>query len=201
MDYGYARREKDLKKGLRVYSLRRRFVQNQEDVSYTIMALLPTLGEQILEELDVEGVTHELQSKSRVSRVSSIEPPPPPHSESSTTSSIELLQDQDTRSDVESVSMSSFSGQDEATGATSSRLGESSQSWVDQFSTESSRPSSSRQPSTSAASEPQPPNTDFPDPFAGAQLSDSITTASSALSYGNGTGLVSTMLRNCSYGC
>ena len=117
-------------------SLRRRFVQNQEDISYTIMALLPTVGEQILEELNVEGVTHELQSKSRTSQIS--------------------------------------------------------QSWIiDQPSTESSR-----QPSTS---EPSPPNTEFPDSFSGAQLSDSITTASSALSYVNGTRLVSTRLIKCLY--
>lgn len=162
-------------------SLRRRFAQNQEDVSYTIMALIPTLGEQILVELDVEGVTHELQTKSRAFRMPSHPLPPP--SESSMASSIELIQDQDTRSDAESASVSSFSGQDDA-----SNLGESSQSWVDQFSTQSSQPSFSRQPSSTSEA---PADTRSPDIIVGPQLSDSVTTASSALSYGNGSGLVS----------
>ncbi|KDQ09203.1 hypothetical protein BOTBODRAFT_58844 [Botryobasidium botryosum FD-172 SS1] len=42
-------------------NLRRRFQQNQEDCSFHICALLPTLGRDILEELDVEGVTVQLQ--------------------------------------------------------------------------------------------------------------------------------------------
>ena len=156
------------------------------------MALLPTLGEQILEKLNVESITRELQSKSRTSQAASMEPLPPPQSESSTSSSIELLQDQDTRSDVESISMSSFSGQDEVTGAASSHLTESQSLIVDQFTTESLH-----QPST--ASEPPLSNSKFPDPFTGAQLSDSITTASSALSYEDGTRLVGARLIKCSY--
>jgi peroxin-3 len=163
---------------VRASSLRRRFIQNQENVSFTIMALIPTLGKQILDELDVEGVTHELQTKSKAFRTPS-EPPPP--SESSIASSVEFLHEQDTRSDVESASVSSVSGQDE--GGTSLSLGDSSQSWVDQL---SAQPSTSRQPSESR------PGTDSVDFLIGAQLSDSITTASSSLSYGNGTGLVST---------
>lgn len=145
------------------------------------MALIPTLGEQILVELDVEGVTHELQTKSRALRMPT-EPPPPP-SESSMASSIELVRDQDTRSDVESASASSFSGQEE-----SSNLGESSQSWVEQFSAQSSQPPSSRQPSSIYEAPAGGESTEF---IAGPQLSDSITTASSALSYGNRSGLVS----------
>jgi hypothetical protein len=45
--------------------LRRRFIQNQEDCTFTLLALLPTLSAQILTELDVERLTHELQQLSR----------------------------------------------------------------------------------------------------------------------------------------
>ncbi|KAJ3840420.1 Peroxin-3 [Lentinula raphanica] len=44
--------------------LQRRFEQAHEDVTYTVMALLSDLGEQILEEMDVEAVIRELQSMS-----------------------------------------------------------------------------------------------------------------------------------------
>lgn len=133
------------------------------------MALLPTLGEQILVELDVEGVTHELQTKSRAHRLS-IEPAPPP-SESSMASSIELVRDQDIRSDVESASASSISGQEDG----SSHLGESAQSW-DQLSIHSSQPPFS--PSVS-------PGGRSAELLTVPQLSDSITTASSELSSRN----------------
>ena len=168
---------------VRAFSLRRRFIQNQENVSFTIMALIPTLGEQILEELDVESVIHELQTKSRSFRTPS-EPPPP--SESSIASSVELLREQDARSDVESASASSISGHEESVMSLDHGESESSHSWVDQLSVQPSQPSTSRQPSVTR------PETDSVDFFTSAQLSDSITTASSALSYGNGTGLVST---------
>lgn len=144
------------------------------------MTLIPTLGEQILVELDVEGVTQELQARSKTSRIQ-LQPPQPP-SESSLTSSIEILQEQDTPSDVESASLSSFSGHDEV--GQSSNLTESSQSWEHRFQKQS-------------ASEHPPPATDASlavDPasfLAEAQLSDSMTTASSALSYGNEAGPVS----------
>jgi peroxin-3 len=168
---------------VRTFSLRRRFIQNQENVSFTIMALIPTLGEQILDELDVEAIIYELQTKSRSFRTPS-EPPPP--SESSIASSVELLREQDARSDVESASASSISGHEES--GMSLDHGESSHSWVDQLSVQPSQPSTSRQPSVTR------PETDSVDFFTSAQLSDSITTASSALSYGNGTGLVSTFV-------
>ncbi|KAJ3734338.1 Peroxin-3 [Lentinula guzmanii] len=41
--------------------LQRRYEQAQEDVGYTVMALMSNLGEQILEEMDVEAVIKELQ--------------------------------------------------------------------------------------------------------------------------------------------
>lgn len=43
-------------------SLRRRFQQNQEDCGFTVLALLPTLGTQILEAMDVEALTARLSS-------------------------------------------------------------------------------------------------------------------------------------------
>ncbi|KAH0538735.1 hypothetical protein FGG08_004687 [Glutinoglossum americanum] len=43
--------------------LRRRFEQNQEDCTFTVLGLLPTATENILEALRVENITHELQQK------------------------------------------------------------------------------------------------------------------------------------------
>lgn len=43
------------------YSLRRRFQQNQEDCTYTVLALLPTATTRILESMDVEKITLEIQ--------------------------------------------------------------------------------------------------------------------------------------------
>ncbi|KAJ4391833.1 peroxin [Gnomoniopsis smithogilvyi] len=42
-------------------NLRRRFQQNQEDCTYTVLALLPTAATKILETLDVEKITLEIQ--------------------------------------------------------------------------------------------------------------------------------------------
>ncbi len=49
-----------------LHSLRRRFAQNQEDCTFTVLALLPTLGDQLFEKMNVEELTSMLQ-KSRVS--------------------------------------------------------------------------------------------------------------------------------------
>ncbi|KIW26848.1 uncharacterized protein PV07_06650 [Cladophialophora immunda] len=46
-----------------LHSIRRRFEQNQTDCTITVLALLPTLTENILEDLPVEQLTHELQQK------------------------------------------------------------------------------------------------------------------------------------------
>lgn len=153
------------------------------------MALVPTLGEQILVELDVESVTNELQARSRASRtkITLPLPPPQPPSESSLTSSIELLQDQDTPSETESVSISSFSGHDEV--GQSSNLTESSQSWAHQFPTQPLQLPTLEHPPPLAAEASL--EADSANLLTEAQLSDSITTASSALSYGNRAGLVS----------
>ncbi|KAJ5104969.1 Peroxin-3 [Penicillium alfredii] len=45
------------------HSLRRRFEQNQTDCTYTVLALLPTAAENIIEALPVEELTKELQKK------------------------------------------------------------------------------------------------------------------------------------------
>ena len=44
-------------------SLRRRFQQNQEDCTFTVLALLPTATDNIIEALPVETITHDLQQK------------------------------------------------------------------------------------------------------------------------------------------
>ncbi|KAL7267094.1 peroxin [Rhizina undulata] len=43
--------------------IRRRFKQNQEDCTFTVLALMPTAAEQILEEFPVEKLIQELQKK------------------------------------------------------------------------------------------------------------------------------------------
>ena len=45
------------------HSLRRRFNQNQEDCSFTVLALLPTAVDDILEAFPVEDITRELQQQ------------------------------------------------------------------------------------------------------------------------------------------
>jgi len=44
-------------------SLRRRFEQNQEDCTFTVLALLPTATDNILAELETERITFELQQQ------------------------------------------------------------------------------------------------------------------------------------------
>lgn len=44
-------------------NLKRRFEQNQQDATFTIMALLPTLTQQIVDKFPVEKITNELQAK------------------------------------------------------------------------------------------------------------------------------------------
>jgi hypothetical protein len=48
-----------------MYSIRRRFSQNEQDAAYMTLGLLPTLAEQVLDGMDVEALTRELQSRSR----------------------------------------------------------------------------------------------------------------------------------------
>ncbi|EAU81340.1 hypothetical protein CC1G_07270 [Coprinopsis cinerea okayama7 len=49
-------------------NLKRRFAQTTHTTSYTILALLPELADQILSEMDVESLTKELQSRSAKSK-------------------------------------------------------------------------------------------------------------------------------------
>lgn len=44
-------------------SLRRRFIQNQQDCMFSVLALHPNMAQQILEELRVEPILAELQQK------------------------------------------------------------------------------------------------------------------------------------------
>lgn len=44
-------------------NLRRRFAQNQEDCTYTVLALLPTATDNIVSALPVEKITQELQAR------------------------------------------------------------------------------------------------------------------------------------------
>lgn len=55
-----------------INSLRRRFEQNQTDCTYTVLALLPTATENVIEALPVEELTKELQKKraERLARIS-----------------------------------------------------------------------------------------------------------------------------------
>jgi peroxin-3 len=106
-------------------SLRTRFTQTQEDVAYTVLALLPTLSEQVLQDMDVDTLTRELQarSKARTSRTLPAQPTSRPPS-SLASSIVEVAAyppapyppiaphdvDADARSDVESVAHSSETG-------------------------------------------------------------------------------------------
>ncbi|KXN82906.1 Peroxisomal biogenesis factor 3 [Leucoagaricus sp. SymC.cos] len=85
-------------------SLNRRFQQTQDDVSYTVLALLPTLGDQILENMDVEAITKELQARSKARNARQ-----PTQTSSSLSSSIDVVQEHDVRSENESVSVASTS--------------------------------------------------------------------------------------------
>ena len=112
-------------------SLRRWFENNQQNVSFTIMALLPTIGEHIIEGMDVEGLTNELQEKSRASKLARNSRPISPESQPPQNTP----SDTDTRSDVGSSIISSFQ-------ELNTTLGDSTQSWVDGFSLRSSRENS-----------------------------------------------------------
>ncbi|TFK61618.1 hypothetical protein BDN72DRAFT_903955 [Pluteus cervinus] len=106
--------------------LKRRFQQNQDDISFTILAVLPTMAEQILDEMNVEAITQEIQRLSkernaarqiqqRLLQPSGLQSPPHPHRfDPSLSSSVDLINDQDARSDTHSVRSLSTSGEDPA---------------------------------------------------------------------------------------
>lgn len=116
-----------------MWSLKRRFNQTQEDVSYTVLALIQTLAEQVLGEMDVEGLTQELQNRSRARQASRqrVERPP-----SSLASSIDVVHEHDTRSDTGSMVLSGVSTSyhtnfNEETGSSSNISTSGLQSWVE----------------------------------------------------------------------
>jgi Peroxin-3 len=154
-------------------SLRRRFQQNQQDCTYTVLALVPTLGDRILEQMDVEGVTFTLQMQSKAAKS---------RTEGSAasdmnTSSISLNTDQP--SIASSIELSP-GRQDIAVHSPSSRHGGSAQSWIDQF-TEQSSSASSVGPSAHDI----PRDRGSPASSSGAHLSDSVTSASVSLVSGS----------------
>lgn len=118
------------------------------------MALIPTLASQILEDMDVEALTNELQSISRTSRSRALLPT---HNQELSQPVSEPSSVSDVNSDAGSVSFSSHSG----SVFDGDRASVTSGSWIEHMST-----------------------TDGPTarPDVPAQLSDSITSASSSLS-------------------
>ncbi|KZT43283.1 hypothetical protein SISSUDRAFT_1014227 [Sistotremastrum suecicum HHB10207 ss-3] len=142
-------------------NLRRRFLQNQLDCKYTILALVPTMGERIIDEMDVEAITHAVQLKSAASRAPSEAPSTGSLSLNNVplpdTSTIDLVVPEH---DLQSEPGSSVSGDQSP-----APLGESSLSWVEQF--------------TGSASDNQISNS--PTWSSGPQLSDSIHSASVSL--------------------
>ncbi|RDX52464.1 hypothetical protein OH76DRAFT_1499015 [Lentinus brumalis] len=159
-------------------NLRRRFEHNQQDISFTVMALLPALGKHILEGMDVEGVTKELQAFSRPLPVHvQQEQHPTAPSESSVTSSFDTNHkpESDTRSDNGSVSVVSS-----AEGAQTD-MSASSTSWVDQFSSMGS--------SQLSASSPAPASGQLSGSQPHLNLADSISSMSSSSVAGPSTSL------------
>ncbi|KAI5117910.1 hypothetical protein M0805_003603 [Coniferiporia weirii] len=114
-------------------NLRRRFQKNQEDVQFTVMTHLPTLGSAVIAGMDVESVTRELQMRSRLQRARA-HSPDAAASESSLASSVELV-----REAAPSNAGTHSAGVD----AGSSAMGDSvmsmstqAQSWVEEFSSQ-----------------------------------------------------------------
>ncbi|KAH7105215.1 Peroxin-3 [Auriculariales sp. MPI-PUGE-AT-0066] len=110
-------------------SLRRRFGQNQSDVSFTVLALLPAVGHRILDAMNVERITLDLKSlgapssksTSAPSAGSSLAPTPSPASVPLPPTPAAVTDD-------------ACSETSEASSSARDPLAESSTSWVDQFS-------------------------------------------------------------------
>ena len=106
--------------------MRKRFQQNSQDISFTIMTYMPLLSKHILTEMDVEALTTELQSLSRAAKAPRIpraagreQQQPPPHRQQSPKtdsleSSAELVRSSDARSETSSASYLSMSPRPEA---------------------------------------------------------------------------------------
>ncbi|WFD20096.1 peroxin [Malassezia caprae] len=84
-------------------NLRRRFLQNQEDCSFTIMALLPTLSSQIFEAMDVESISQALLAQNR-RRKGTAEAAAPPAEERAHDTAEENAQTGEAPTSLESVS-------------------------------------------------------------------------------------------------
>ncbi|KAH9171791.1 Peroxin-3 [Lactarius sanguifluus] len=108
-------------------NIRKRFRQNVQDTSFTIMTYLPLLSKHILDEMDVETLTAELQSLSRAAKTQrNIPVVPNVGSAGSLESSVELVRSSDARSESSSASFLSVSPRPEA-----SQLADSTASWIE----------------------------------------------------------------------
>ena len=101
--------------------MRKRFQQNRQDISFTIMTYMPLLSKHVLNDMDVEALTTELQSLSRAAkapRIPRVVVPPPHRQQSPRTdsleSSAELVRFSDARSETSSASLLSMSPRPEA---------------------------------------------------------------------------------------
>lgn len=166
-----------MSKAQRVPSINRRFTRNESDINFTIMKLLPTLNEQILNGMNVEAITSELQEMVR--RKKAAEEAATIEQEASPEPSISSTSPADTRSESGSVSVIS-SGQDDVT--TTSELGASMSSWVDNMST--GQASQSHEPSTSTSAHDTQRNSSPESSNVGTDLSESFISTSS-VSYGD----------------
>ncbi|KAI9567620.1 Peroxin-3-domain-containing protein [Boletus coccyginus] len=150
-------------------NLRRRFQSTHDDVCFTVMALIPTLASQVLEDMDVEALTNELQLISRASRSRTLHPSQNPQRSRSLS---EVGSVSDAHSDAGSVSFSSHSGST----FEGDRASATSGSWIERMS----------------ASEGPVGRSDVPPP-----LSGSVTSASSSLSRnGNTTNSISSRTKS-----
>ena len=112
-------------------SLKRRFDQTQENVVWTISTHMTILADQILAQMDVDGLTRELRLRSRkrnsARQAVSRERPP-----SSLASSVDVVYDHDTRSEAPSWVSTSQYIVDPTQSESSPRLSTSGlQSWVE----------------------------------------------------------------------
>ncbi|KAG6902355.1 hypothetical protein C0995_001152 [Termitomyces sp. Mi166 len=142
-------------------NLKRRFKQTQENVSYTVLALIQTLSEQVFHEMDVEGLTSELQNRSKARHANKLRLERPP---SSLASSIDMVQDGDTRSEAESA-VASVASTSYGVTSTSDISTSGLQNWVE-----------------SSSGAPVPPSSEsLQEDEASARMSESIMTANSSV--------------------
>lgn len=148
------------------------------------MKMLPNLGRNVMEGMDIETLTAELQELTQASKrakeLQALPAPKPP----SPTPSVQGTpgSDSDVRSENGSVSVVSYPGQDD--GATSSDLEASTTSWVENMSSDQgSQHLHSPEPSSSG-NEPELSQDSLPGSNTPTDLSESII-SSSSVSYGD----------------